>query len=452
MASISPDGRRVVAVQPLPEGDCRVVLIKRDGSLERSLHTFHGPLVPVSLVFGPAGRSVIVATTDGVRLSRLLRIDVGDGTLNPITEVAGVAAAGAALHRGLDAVVWPVRTQARGEASLMVTSLVKPACRVVYPGPGRASHPTLDTAGHVLVFQLTESDSELVELAVNPQGGPPVEAVNIVPGSRGASQPRIGPDPSLLLFQSALGTVQLMDRSSGNARPLLATGAPQYNPAWSPDGRQAVCASLVEGQSDLWLAAVDGGAPERLTNREGNNFQPVWHPDGRHILFISDREGVDDLYVLSLDTGKVRRLGFDGAVNPAVSSDGRHLAYLVGAYGPSPRLRLALLKPSLDAVEEVWERPVTMNRWAGGKPRFSPDGRWLAFDQPRSGTGADIWIVPVEGGGTARARRMTALPFAASLKAWFDWGPDWRIVATVARRTDRICILHDAGRWLRNAR
>jgi len=452
VASISPDGRRLAVIQPLPEGGCRLALLGRDGSLKRPLHTFGSSMVPVALVFGPAGRSVIVATTDGVRLSRLLRIDLADGTVEPITEVAGVAAAGAALYPGLDAVVWAVRTQARGDASLMVTPLQRPASREVYPGPGRASHPTLDREGRVLVFQLTESDSELVELAVDPEGGPPVEAVNIVPGSRGASQPRIGPDPRLLLFDSTLGMIQLMDRNAKKERPLVASGAPQYNPAWSPDGRRAAFASLVEGRSDLWLAAVDGGAPERLTEGADNNYQPVWHPDGRHILFISDREGMEDLYVLSLDTGKVRRLGADGAVNPAVSSDGRHMAYLVGAYGPSSRLRMALLSPSLKAITTVWERPVIMNRWAGGKPRFSPDGRWLAFDQPRAGTGADIWVVPVEGGGAARARRLTALPFAASLKGWFDWGPDWKIVATVARRTDRICILHDAGWWLEHAR
>ncbi|HHQ48728.1 MAG TPA: serine/threonine-protein kinase [Acidobacteria bacterium] len=452
VAAIAPDGRRLAVIQRLPEAGSRVVLLGRDGTLGRSLHTFDRSMVPVALVFGPSGRSVLVATTDGVRLSRLLRIGLDDGTVEPVTEIAGVAARGAALHRGLEAVVWPVRTEPRGEASLMVTSLVRPACRVVYPGPGRASNPTLDAAGRILAFQLTESDTELVELAVHAEGGPPVETVGIVPGSRGASQPRIGPDPRMLLFQSALGTVQLMDRSNGEARPLVATGAPRYNPTWSPDGHRAVCAGLVEGRSDLWLVAVDGGAPERLTEQAGNNFQPVWHPDGQHIVFISDRGGADDLYILDLATGQVHRLGTEGAANPAISSDGRHLAYLVGAYGPAPRLRMTLLSPSLDAIETVWERPVIMNRWAGGKPRFSPDGRWLAFDQPRAGTGADIWVVPVEGGGTARARRLTALPFAASLTSWFDWGPDWKIVATVVRRTDRICILHDARWWLEHAR
>jgi len=452
LAAISSDGGRIVTVQPLKAGGRRVAVLTRDGTLERSLHTFQGSLVPVSVVLGPAGQSVIVVVTDGIRRSQLVRIAIADGAKEVLAEVVGVAAAGATLHQGLDAVIWPVRTQPRGEAALVVTSVGSSSCRVVYPGPGRASHPSLDRTGRLLAFQLTETDEELVDLAVHPNDGPPVTAIGIIPGSRGASQPRVGPDPRYLLFQSAFGTVELMNRSTGDTRPLLATGSSQFNPAWSPDGRRAVCACLVGGRSDLWLVAADGGAPERLTEDAGNNFQPVWHPDGRHVLFISDREGVEDLHVLTLQDGTVRRLGSDGAVNPAVSSDGRLVAYVVGVAGPSPRLRLARLNRALTSLETVWDRPVTVDRWAGAKPRFSPDARWLAFDRPRAEGGADIWALPVEHGGSARAVRLTALPFSACLKGWFDWGPDWRIVASVARRTDRICILHNAGRWLQHAR
>ncbi len=452
LAAITSGGLEIVAIQPLESGDRRLAVLGRDGTLERSLHTFRDSLIPVSLMLEEGDRSVIAVVTDGIQRSQLLRIAIADGGTEVLSEVAGVASPGVTRDRKSGAVIWPIRTQVRGEAALAVTTLGSASCRVVYPGPGRASYPSMDRSGNILAFQLTETDGELVELAVHPDGGPPVTAIGILPGSRGASQPRVGPNPRTLLFQSAVGIIELMHRDSGATRPVLSTGLSQFNPAWSPDGRRIVCGCLTGGRSDLWLVAADGGAPERLTEDSGNDFQPVWYPDGRHILFISDREGTEDLHVLTLRDGSVRRLGFDGAANPAVSSDGHFVAYVVGATGSSPRLRLARLSADLTTLETVWDRPVTVNRWAGAKPRFSPDARWLAFDQPRPGGGADIWALPVAEGGSARAIRLTALPFPASLTGWFDWGPDWRIVAAVARQTNRICILHDADRWLREAR
>jgi len=449
--AISGDGRRFAAIQTLGNGTRRVVILDRDGSMLRPLHTFQRAIVPVSLLFGPKEQSLIIAFTDGIRRSGLLEVALGDGSTKTIIEVVGVATPGAALHRKLRTVVWPVRTAARGETSLVATALDAPSLGVVYQGPGRASHPDLDRKGGLLVFQLAEIDTELVELAVEPGAGPPVASMKVLPGSRGATQPRIGPDPAFLLFQSSSGMLQLMNRTTGRARGLLTVGMAQYNPGWSPDGKLAVCACLTDGRSDLWIVPAKGGAPERLTDDAGNNYQPVWHPDGRHILFISDRDDLGDLYVLDVPTGQVTRLGTDGGVNPAVSSDGRYVAYVVGGSGSSQRLRLARLHPGVGGMETVWERPITVNRWAGAKVRFSPDGHWLAYDQPRKSGGADIWALPVEGGASARPIRLTALPFRASLTGWFDWGPDWKIVATVARRTDRICILHHADWWIRHA-
>ncbi len=450
--TISEDGTRIAAIEPLEDGSRRIVILDRSGGSVHALQTFRDSLIPVSVVFGRSGKRVIVAATDGVSLSRLLEISLEDGHTKPIVDVAGVAAGGAEIDGDLDAVVWPVRTTPRGGASLMVTSLEDHSTRVVYPGPGRASNPSMDRDGRLLSFQLTEYDQELVEIEVHPDGGPPVAAMKILAGTRGASQPRISPDPKFLLFQSATGMVQLMDRTTGKTRSLLPEGSSRYNAVWSPDGKRIVCAGLATDRSSLWVVGADGGAPECLTEEVGNSFQPVWHPDGRHILFVSDRQGIEGLFVLNLGGGPVSRLGDESAANPAVSSDGSFLAYVVGAFGPSPRLRLARLNRDVSDIETVWERPVVVNRWAGAKPRFSPDGQWLAFDQPRPGVGADIWAVPVEEGGTARAIQLTAFPFPASLVGWFDWGPDWKIVATVSRRTDRICILHDAESWLQHAR
>jgi len=444
IASISPDGRFIGIIQSSGGDNHVVILLDREGASPRTIHTFLGSPVPISLVFGPSGKSLIVVLTDGLKLSRLLRISLAEGKLEIITEMLGVPSSGIAVDAGSNEIIWPVRTEPEGETNLFVTSLKTGKSKIVYPGPGRSFCPSLDSTGKTLAFQISELDREIAEIAVNPEEGAPVSALTIIPGTRGASQPRISPtDPDYMAFCTARDRLELLDLRTGKAGSLFSTGISQYNPSWSPDGKLIACACLNDGHSDLWLVPIDGGTPERLTHNEGNNFQPNWYPDGKHLLFISNRDGMEDLYLLDLRNSSVKRLGHDGAANPAVSPNGRLVAYIVGVSGRRPHLRLASLDSTLDQLDTLWERPIMINAWAGGKPRFSPDGKWLALDQPGSqGGGGDIWAIPVDGNKTSRMIRLTNFPFPADLKGWFDWGPNWNIVATLSRKTDRICILH----------
>jgi dipeptidyl aminopeptidase/acylaminoacyl peptidase len=67
-------------------------------------------------------------------------------------------------------------------------------------------------------------------------------------------------------------------------------------------------------------------------------------------------------------------------------------------------------------VKELWSmpadgsgepRPLVRGPHSNGAPRFSPDGRTLAFLSDRSGS-RQVWLLPVEGG---EAARLTDLPF-----------------------------------------
>src|SRR5690606_35564697 len=114
-----------------------------------------------------------------------------------------------------------------------------------------------------------------------------------------------------------------------------------------------------------------------------------------------------------------------------VSPDGRHVAFTVAPIGhketkPTSAIWLA-------AVEDGEAREFTMGAVVGHEdkmPRWSPDGRTLAFLSDRTERGAhQIHLIDLEGG---EARPLTSVPKGLDLLAW---APDGRsLTATADRR------------------
>ena len=86
------------------------------------------------------------------------------------------------------------------------------------------------------------------------------------------------------------------------------------DPQVSPDGRLvAFTVTLTdleqnETDSDLWLVAIAGGTPKRLTSGPGADHSPRWSPDGKKLAFISDRSGVENLHIIRIDGGEAHQL------------------------------------------------------------------------------------------------------------------------------------------------
>ncbi len=90
-------------------------------------------------------------------------------------------------------------------------------------------------------------------------------------------------------------------------------------PAFSPDGRLAVCSVATPSMADnrtrsaLWAFPTDGGAPRQLTHCGERDGAPAWSPDGRQLAFLAKREQEGDkdkttqLYLIAPDGGEARR-------------------------------------------------------------------------------------------------------------------------------------------------
>ncbi|MBI3137151.1 MAG: S9 family peptidase [Sphingobacteriales bacterium] len=75
--------------------------------------------------------------------------------------------------------------------------------------------------------------------------------------------------------------------SDGSSAPLqLTTGKENASqPVFSPDGRQVLFVRSVEGKSQLFLLALEGGEAVQLTKFKYGAGNPKWSPDGKQVLF-----------------------------------------------------------------------------------------------------------------------------------------------------------------------
>ncbi len=104
--------------------------------------------------------------------------------------------------------------------------------------------------------------------------------------------------------------------------------------------------------------------------------------------------------------------------SPAVSPDGRWLAYIVGEtdYDEDERSGRIWMQP-FTGGEPI---PMTMEGLSAGSPEWSPDGKWLSFAASRNDEEQQVWALDRRGG---EARQLTSVEQGIDD---FEWSPDGR--------------------------
>ncbi len=202
----------------------------------------------------------------------------------------------------------------------------------------------------------------------------------------------------VLAYRLAPAQAQLklvwVDRK-GAEQPLPIPPHTYRNPRLSPDG-QRVAVTIDELGSQDWLLDIGRGTLSRLTFEGSFNGGTAWTPDGKRIVFGTDRAGPRNLFWQLAD-------GSDGAER--LTTTDRNQNQVAGSWSPDGQtLAFEQFMPSTGY--DIWvfglgdrkDQPFLQSRFNEIAPRFSPDGRWLAYASDESGR-YEIYVQPYPGPG-----------------------------------------------------
>jgi len=209
--------------------------------------------------------------------------------------------------------------------------------------------------------------------------------------------------------------------------PLTTYPGEELDPALSPDGRYVAFSRLrtLEDSVDLYIKDIDLGTLRRVTADPASDRSPAWSPDGKHLAFMRQSAQQTSLYMVAASGGLVQKLtDLDCHCTPSLawSPDGQWLAYADPA--PSDTARsLFLFSLHTRQKQQLTTPPAG---YGDGHPKFSPDGRMLAFAREHKGMAA-LYLLDLE---TRKARRLTTASFFSQ---GLDWTPDGKHILFVSQ-------------------
>jgi serine/threonine protein kinase/Tol biopolymer transport system component len=211
--------------------------------------------------------------------------------------------------------------------------------------------------------------------------------------SSGAAQYSISTTGTLVYVpggvQGAERKLVWVDRN-GAEQPLAAPTHAYESPRFSPDGQRI--AVVTDGQ--VWLYDLPRETLTRFTFEGNANSRPVWTPDGKRIVFYSNKDGPLNLFWQLADGGGgLERLttSEDLQAPTSWSPDGQFLAF--NENSPTTGDDILVLQLSDRKVQPFLRTPFDESN-----PRFSPDGRWIAYMSDESGRN-EIYVQPFPGPG-----------------------------------------------------
>jgi Tol biopolymer transport system component len=215
----------------------------------------------------------------------------------------------------------------------------------------------------------------------------------------------------ILLYRSAAGQGKSQftwfDRIGKVIGPAGEPAKFETNFDLSPDGKRIAATE----NHDLRVIEWERNVNTRLTFDSSYNNNMAWSPDGLQIAFSTTRKGNWDIFVKKLSGNEEAKPLLESAGAKWVkdwSKDGRYISYVFG-----------IQEPDLYALPLFGDKkpfPIVQSPFSQDMPRFSYDGKRLAYDSNESGT----WHVYIDAFPAGGQKRQISTTGAGGVQ------PHWR--------------------------
>jgi Tol biopolymer transport system component len=192
---------------------------------------------------------------------------------------------------------------------------------------------------------------------------------------------------------SVVTTTSLQWRArSGSAAGIPTAPGLYRSPRLSPD-EDSVALAVIDARNqslDILILELTRGGFSRVTDDPWTDWFPVWAPNGSRLFFSSTRSGTAALFQKAPSAAgqgdQILPPAPFGIYPTDVSRDGRFVATHQTSSGDGYDLVVV-------ALAEAARQPYLNSRFNEIQPRFSPNGRWIAYASDETGR-FEIYVRP----------------------------------------------------------
>ncbi len=263
----------------------------------------------------------------------------------------------------------------------------------------------------------------------------------------GPSSVTWSPDGKDLVFSMA-GSLWRQAIGTETAQQLTDGDGYDYQPDWSPDGKQIIFVRYNGSSNELMLLDIANQNTLALTYNKAVNLEPRWSPDGKQIAFIStNKSGHFLLYKAIINDNKLGEMvcltpdrkstvkryyysAFDHAINPTWSRDGKEILFvsnreIIHGTGDIVSIKTEGGEPSTIHHEETsWQT----------RPDMSPDGTRIVYSSYQGRSWHQLWLLPSKGGYPIQ------LTYGEYDNSAPRWSPDGKQIAFISNRNGNTSI------------